>query len=142
MGVAFLVRQTGHVGCKEGSNSKGYSDDASNGSPPISLEFRDGIPNSEKGKTVPCQSGLDKPSDATASRNRVTPHLDNWPGLRGESKAGSQSQCSAARLDAEVQSFDPQDRRGRLWAGLPEDGNQVVPSVKGAGIRRGQAGGV
>lgn len=72
----------------------------------------------------------------------MTPHLDSRPGLRGERKTGGQSQGGTTGLAAEVPSFGL--RTGsvlRLWAGLSEDGNQVVSGVKGAGTQRWEAGG-
>lgn len=118
-------------------------DDASNRSPPLSLEFRNGVPDSEKSKTVPCQSGLDKPSNAAFLGNKVTSHLDSRSGLRGESKTGDQSQCRTTTLDAGVQRFGL--RTGLVlepMGGLPEDGKQVVTGVEGTGMQRWKAGGL
>lgn len=49
---------------------------ASGMSPPITLEFRDGTLDSKKNKTMPCQPGLDKPSNAAPPGDKVRPHLD------------------------------------------------------------------
>lgn len=134
-GIALSAGQAETCGMtKGGVQQQGVFGCCSSRAPPLSLESAMGSQTLRKARQMPCPSALDKPRNAASSGNKVTPHLDSRPGLRGERKTGGQSQGGTTGLDAEVPSFSL--RTGsvlRLWAGLSEDGNQVVRGVKGAG---------
>lgn len=91
-----------------------------------------------KARQCPAHLGWTSPAVQLPQGTRLTPHLDSPPRLRGESNTGGPRQDGTTGLDAEVQSFG---RCWRLWAGLPKDGNQVVPGTEGAGTQRWEAGG-